>query len=457
LVSAFAEDRNGSVWMGFWRAGLLRYDGRQFTRFKPGDGVPGGAIMALLVDHSGRLWIGSDGGGLGFLESPGRAPLRVRTYDTTSGLSSNTIVCVVEDDMGRIYAGTWKGVDRLDPKTGRTKHFSFADGLARGSFRSAFRDSSGNLWFATTQGLSRLTPVADRPPAIPTVLITDLKIFGKAYPVSPAGETIIRPPKLDPSRNQLQVEFVGFNDEPEENLRYTYKLDGAGSGWKEPPDREHEANYPGLEPGRYRFLVKAVNSEDRESTAPAEIDFVVLPPFWRRWWFEALALASLAGLFLAAHRYRVAQAVQIERMRTRIASDLHDDVGASLSRVAILTEVVKRQIGPANGDAGRMLTEIAETSRELVDGMSGIVWSIDPRHGDLQSVAFRIREFGSAVLETQNIRWDFQVPVKCQSVKLTADQRRHIFLIFKEAIHTMSRATPAVPPYRPPFTSQITG
>jgi len=367
LVSAFAEDRNGSVWMGFWRAGLLRYDGRQFTRFKPGDGVPGGAIMALLVDHSGRLWIGSDGGGLGFLESPGRAPLRVRTYDTTSGLSSNTIVCVVEDDMGRIYAGTWKGVDRLDPKTGRTKHFSFADGLARGSFRSAFRDSSGNLWFATTQGLSRLTPVADRPPAIPTVLITDLKIFGKAYPVSPAGETIIRPPKLDPSRNQLQVEFVGFNDEPEENLRYTYKLEGAGSDWTK-PERDHEANYPGLMSGHYRFLVKAVNSEDQPSTAPAEIDFVVLPPFWRRWWFEALALAGLVAVVLAAYRFRLQEMTARVRLRyeerlderTRIARELHDTLLQSLAGVSLQLDGVAKQIGPSSGAAAARIQAVRQ-------------------------------------------------------------------------------------------------
>ncbi len=339
LVMAFAEDRAGNIWMGPSRGDLFRYDGRQFTRYKRSDGVPPGAIDALLVDHSGRLWIGSTGGGLGLLEKPGSAPFRVRTYDTTSGLASNTILCIVEDDMGRIYAGTGKGVDRLDPATGRTKHFSFADGLARGTFRSAFRDGSGNLWFATTQGLSRLTPTADRPPTVPTVLITDLQTAGERYPVSQAGETLIRPPRLSPSRNQLQVTFVGFNNEPAESLRYKYELEGADEGWHH--TREHTVNYAALEPGDYHFLVKAVNSEDQASESPAEIDFVVLPPFWRSWWFEALALACLASLVLAAHRYRVAQAVTLERMRTAIATDLHDDIGASLSQIAVLSEVAR--------------------------------------------------------------------------------------------------------------------
>ena len=313
LVESFAEDHYGNVWMGPARDNLFRYDGRRFKRFKRSDGVPAGVIDALLVDHTGRLWIGSNSSGLGLVENPGGAPFLVRTYNMAAGLASDTVLSLVEDDMGRIYAGTGKGVDRLDPATGHIKHFSTADGLAHGGVVSAFRDSSGDLWFGTMEGLSRLTPTAG-PPARPTVLITGLKLFGKTYPVSHAGEAHIRLPDLDPSRNQFQVAFVGFNGEPEDRLRYTYKLDGAGSDWKA-PDREHEANYPGLEPGHYRFLVKAVNSEDQASNTPAEIDFTVLPPFYGRWWFEAMAGAVIAGLVFAAYRYRLLEMTARVKLR----------------------------------------------------------------------------------------------------------------------------------------------
>src|SRR6266566_1801962 len=116
-------------------------------------------------------------------------------------------------------------------------------------------------------------------------LPTDLRIGGVSYPVSQRGETLIRQLELEPSRNQLQVEFAGFNDEPGESLRYSYKLEGGS--WS-PPLQQRTVNYAALAAGSYRFLVKAVNSEGMESTAPAEIDFQVLPPFWRRWWFEGL-------------------------------------------------------------------------------------------------------------------------------------------------------------------------
>jgi len=438
LVSAFAEDRDGVIWMGFWGGDLLRYDGRQFIRFKAGDGVPGGTIFALLVDSGGRLWIGSSGGGLGLVENPASPQLHVRAYNTASRLASSTIYCIVEDRAGRIYACTAKGVDRLDPKTGDIKHFSVADGLGHGELTSALRDASGDLWFATKQGLSRLTPTADRPPAMPSVRITDLRVGRDRYPVSQVGETRIRRGDLQPSQNQFHVEFVGFNDEPEESLRYKYELEGGDSDWQG-PGREHQANYPGLGPGRYRFLVKAVNSQGQESAAPAEIDFAILPPVWRRWWFETLALASLAGLVFAAHRYRVAQAVQIERMRTSIATDLHDDIGASLSQIAILSEVARGDAHLGQSGPNERLERVAALARELVDSMSDIVWSIRVEPEGVDSLIRRMREFANDLLETQAIAFELRVPGLDTRIQLGLQARRQLLLIFKECLHNAAR------------------
>jgi ligand-binding sensor domain-containing protein/signal transduction histidine kinase len=438
LASAFAEDRSGNVWMGFWgRDGgeLLRFDGRQFTRLKFPDGPPA-TIFALLIDHRGRLWIGSAGAGLAVFDDPGRAPFHPRTYDTMSGLASSLVTALVEDKAGRIYAGTGKGVDRLDPATGRIKHFSAADGLPHGEIRSAARDGAGNLWFATTQGLSRLTPAADRPPKIPSVLITDLETGGRRYPVSQAGAALLRPPKLDPSRNQLQVTFVGFNDEPEESLRYRYKLEGTDQAWHD--TSEHTVNYAALEPGGYSFLVQALNSEDQASAVPAEIDFVVLPPLWGRWWFEALALAALASLVWAAHRYRVAQAVNLERMRIRIATDLHDDIGAGLSQIAILSEVLIRRSGGDQGLSGP-LSGMAGSARELLASMSDIVWAINPRHDHLRDLQQRMRRFSSDLFGARNIDFVFRAPALDRELKLGADMRREIYLVFKEAVNNIVR------------------
>jgi ligand-binding sensor domain-containing protein/signal transduction histidine kinase len=435
LISAFAEDRQGNIWMGSLRSGLYRYDGQAFQHFQQSDGVPAGSVVALLTDAQGRLWIASDGGGLGRVDNTAEAHPRVEIYNQARGMASGIIQCLVDDRQGRIYAGTSRGVDRLDPKTGHIRHFSIADGLAHGEFTSAVRDSSGALWFATKQGLSRLIPVPDRQPVRPRVFITDLRIGGSPYPLSQLGESRISTPELKPSQNQLQVEFVGLDYEPGEVLRYSYKLENADSDWS-PPRTQHAVNYAALAQGKYRFLVKAVTSEGAESAAPAEIDFVVLPPLWKRWWFQSVALALAAALIFSAHRYRVAHIVNLERMRTAIATDLHDDIGSSLSQIAILSEVA-RAGGNGQGRSGEPLERVAALARELVDSMGDIVWSIRSEPQGMESLVRRMREFALDLLATQGV--DFNLQTHHAGENLSLQARRQLFLMFKECIHNIAR------------------
>ena len=435
LVSAFAEDRQGNIWIGLSKGGLYRYNGRGFQHFQRQDGVPGGTILALLANEGG-LWIGSNGGGLGRVANTGDDHPRVEIYNTARGMASNNIHCLVGDQQGRIYAGTGKGVDRLDPGNGHIRHFSIANGLARGEFYGAIRDRSGSLWFATTQGLSKLIPTADRPPAKPSVLITDLRIGVAAYPVSQLGEARMSGLELKPSQNQLQVEFVGLDYEPRNILRYTYELEGADSGWS-PPRNQRSVNYAALPGGRYRFLVKTVTSEGVES-APAELNFTVLPPVWMRWWFETLAVALGAVLVFAAHRYRVTQIVNLERMRTAIATDLHDDIGSSLSQIAILSEVA-RVGGNCQGRPGEPLERVAALARELVDSMGDIVWSIRSEPHGMDSLIRRMREFALDVLTSESIEFELRTPQTGETVQLSLQARRELFLMFKECIHNVSR------------------
>ncbi|MGA3186611.1 MAG: two-component regulator propeller domain-containing protein [Bryobacteraceae bacterium] len=432
LVSAFAEDRQGNIWMGLWAGGLYRYDGHRFHYFKKSDGLPGGTVNALLIEGD-TLWIGSNGG-LSKIAATNGPQARIETYNTAHGLASNTVVCIISDLQGRIYAGTGKGIDRLEPKTGHIRHFSSANGLAHGGFRSAFRDRSGSLWFATSQGLSRLIPSEDRAVAQPRILITDLRIGATSYPVSQLGEAHVSRLELKPSENQLQVSFVGIDYEPGDTLRYTYKLEGADSGWS-PPRSGHSVNYAALSGAKYHFLVKAVTSDGLESTVPAEIDFIVLPPLWRRWWFESLALAlAVAGVF-SAHRYRVAQAVSLERIRTMIATDLHDDIGASLSQIAILSEVA-RVNATANGR--EPLERVATLARELVDSMGDIVWSIRAEEQGTESLVRRMREFAIDLLSSQGIDFELRTQIE-NNMQLSLQARRQVFLIFKESIHNAAR------------------
>jgi signal transduction histidine kinase len=242
---------------------------------------------------------------------------------------------------------------------------------------------------------------------------------------------------LQPAHNQLQVEFVGLDYEPGDLLRYSYKLEGAGSDWS-PALGRHTVDYAALTGGKYRFLVKAVTSEGIESAAPAEIEFTVLPPLWRRWWFESLAVALAAALVFAAHRYRVTQMVALERMRTAIATDLHDDIGSSLSQIAILSEVA-RVSGNGQGRPGEPLERVATLARELVDSMGDIVWSIRAEPHGMDSLIRRMREFGLDLLASQGIEFELRTPPPGHDVQLSLQERRQLFLVFKECLHNAAR------------------
>jgi signal transduction histidine kinase/streptogramin lyase len=437
--SSFAEDKRGNLWFGFNGGGLVRYAAGHFTEFRAADGAPQGLISALYVNPQGTLWIGSSQQGVSRVAEPAAVHPEFSALTTDNGLASNNVRALTGDPDGNVYVGTARGVDRVSADAARIKHYSTSDGLAADFVTSAFRDHNGTLWFGTTTGVSRLDPVKEDLAPAPPVLISGLRIAGERHSVSVLGSPEVPLIEVGHTQNNLQIEFFGIDFRAAETLRYQYKLESADKDWSA-PTLQRAVTYVNVAPGSYRFLVRAVSPDGLVSEQPAAISLRILPPVWQRWWFLTIAVLVITGMLYSIYRYRVAQLLKVERVRTRIATDLHDDIGASLSRMAILSEVVKQQTAGGNGDqSAGLLTEIADSARGLVDSMSDIVWSIDPRRDDLQSLVRRIRQFASDVLEARGIDWELQVPPEVESLKLGPDERQHLFLILKESINNIAR------------------
>jgi signal transduction histidine kinase/ligand-binding sensor domain-containing protein len=437
-ASSSGTDSAGNLWFGFADTGVARFRDGRFTFFNEKDGAPYGLISDIYSDKSGRLWIASSRDGLFRVDNPGAEHPVFRRYTISEGLTSNNIRCITEDLFGNIYVGTVRGVNRLSPETGRVKYYGTGDGLASDFVSVAYRDRSGTLWFGTYSGLSKLVPEPDPPTQLPPILISGLRIAGIDYAVSPLGQLDVFVPEQSANKNNVQIDFFSISTGGDADVRYQFKLEGAGGDWSQ-PTAERSVTFANLSAGAYRFLVRAVNADGAMSQRLATVSFTILRPLWQRWWFLTLAAIALAGIVYTTYRDRVRRLIELERVRTRIATDLHDDIGASLSRMAILSEVVKHQTGGNGNESSGLLTEIADSARGLVDSMSDIVWSIDPRRDDLQSVVRRIRQFASDVLEAQGIDWELRVPPEVESLKLGPDERRHLFLIFKEGINNVAR------------------
>lgn len=437
-ITAFGEDLSGNLWIASAGHGIARYQHRRFTFFGRAEGLPADNIAGLYFDAAGRLWLSTVSDGVSRTDNPNAERLLFRSYTMAEGLSSNQTYRIVEDRWGRMYVSTGRGVDRLDSETGAIKHYTAADGLVRGELVLAMRDRDGALWFGSDRELSRLVPEPDRKPSPPPIFIDGFRVSGREQPIADSRAGALSSVELGPDENQVNVEFFGVSFRPGETLRYQYRLDGSGRDWSKPTD-QRSVNYADLRPGHYRFLVRAVSADGAVSVSPASVAFTIRPPMWLRGWFMASATMFAAALVYAAHRYRVAQLLELERIRTRIATDLHDDIGASLSRVAILSEVVKRQFDADGRAAVPLLTEMAESARDLVASMRDIVWAIDARRDDVTDVVHRVRQFASSVLDAGNIEWQFNTPLEPRKFKLDPEQRRQILLFFKEAIHNVMR------------------
>jgi hypothetical protein len=392
--------------------------------------------MDIFTDHAGRLWIGTVRGGLIRVDDPALDHPRAKAYTTAQGLSSNEVRCTTEDLFGRLYIGTGRGLDRLNPD-GAIEHFTTADGLAPGEPVVALRDRQGALWFGNAQGLSRWLPEPPQPSSPPPILIRGVRVRGVPQPISELGESAVPRFSLATSQNQLQFDFVSIGFRPAERPRYQYMLEGADAAWT-PPTELRTVNYASLPPGPYRFLVRAVDPSGTPSAMPATASFTILPPYWQSWWFRLLALLACGSLLYGAHRYNLNRLLELERVRTRIATDLHDDIGASLSQIAILSEVLIQRSGGDQGLSGQ-LSGMARSAREVLASMSDIVWAINPRHDHLRDLQQRMRRFASDMFAARNIEFVFRAPAADQDLKLSADMRREIFLVFKEAVNNAVR------------------
>ncbi len=257
-ATAFAEDRAGNVWIGYYFGGLVRYRNGKFQTLEAQDGMPSGIVNAIYRDSAGRIWIATGSNGIVRVDNPTDEKPRLVNLTVAEGLSSNQAACLTEDNFGRVYIGTGRGVTRIEPETGRIKIYSQADGLPNSYVRTCGRDRTGALWFTQHKMLGRLIPKADEIAPPPPVFIGSVRVNGEtARKLSELGETKVENLDFASDQRQVQIDFLALGFGTGETLRYQYKLDNAD--WSE-PSAQRTVNL-NLSSGSYNFEVRAVNAE----------------------------------------------------------------------------------------------------------------------------------------------------------------------------------------------------
>lgn len=440
--TAFAETPDGALWIGFYVGGVARVRDGVWRFFREAQGVPAGQVGGLHVDRAGRLWIATNSGGVARVDQPEAAEPVFRTYTTAQGLSTDNCRCVTEDAYGRIYVGTVRGIDRIDPLRDRVRSYSLEDGLPNSQVWACHARADGALWFGTLHGLARFEPGRESPAAPPEARISGVRVGGREVPIPELGTRRVDDLTLPPGQNSLQIDFATVALDSSARPWFEHRLAEGDTAWSA-PTRERSVTFSRLGAGSYRFEVRARTQEGVAGESVASVSFRVVPPFWRRPVF-GVALGAVAALLLwLFERFRVARLLAVERARTRIASDLHDDVGASVSRIGLLGELARRRLADEPAAAESILEEIARESRDLAEATSDIVWSVDPERDDLASLVVRLRRFAADLLEARAIRLEFSAPEEASAIELDPEVRRALYLCVKESIHNVAKHSQA--------------
>ncbi len=248
--------------------------------------------------------------------------------------------------------------------------------------------------------------------------------------------------KLYSNQNTFSIYFSALSYGQKEKLTYYYKLDGINKDWIK-ADRQFFASYSLLPPGKYIFSVYCENIEGIRCSSITSFPIYIKPPIWQTRWFISTMLLLVALIIYAVHRARVNKLLAVEKIRTRVARDLHDDMGSTLSTINILSSMAKSKISTDIVKTNEFISKISDNSQRMMEAMDDIVWSIKPSNDSMQKITARMREFATNVLEAKEIELSFVADEDVYNLKLNMEARRDLFLVFKEAVNNAAKYSKA--------------
>ncbi len=462
IQSCIKEDRNGNLWIGTWN-GLNKLDLSKVPLKPPYDklsfvhythiaddqySLSDNRVISVHQDNSGNLWFGTYGGGLNELPVDQQnisvvSEARFNHYSMKDGLASNIIYGILEDNNGNLWLSTDNGISKFNPKNLTFRNFYQSDGLQGNQFfwGASFKGLNGELFFGGTNGVDAFYPsILKDNKHVPPIVITDFQIFNKpvSYSVegSPLKKSIAETKEitLSYSENVFSFEFAALDYTVPGKNQYAYMMEGFDKDWVQSGNRRY-VTYTNLDPGKYVFKVKGSNNDGIWNEKGASIRIIILPPFWKTWWFIILAFLLVGGLITFVITYRVRYLLGIERFRTKLAADLHDNIGSSLTEISILSEVISAKIDSVSEDVKKSLKMISDNSRNLIDSMSDIVWLVNPKRDSLYDLILRLRDTYTELSSYASISFRSENLKSLEKVSLSMEHRQHLYLIFKEGIN----------------------
>lgn len=486
-VSAICEDSYGHLWVGTWGGGVHRMDLKtgKFRRYfydpKQTNGLTDMIVTYIFEDSRRNLYIGTAAGGLNIYsrDEDRFYSIQFDAVDKKS-ISSNNISCIVEDKDGYIWIGTLNGgLNMYNPQTKEFTHYTVANGLPEDAVMSIEIDNNGYIWMSLVKGISRFDPNSKQftnfdykdglgntefistsakgrdgkllfggkngvtyfyPTNIiqstikPNIVIVNFSVFNQPLKFQ-KDITEVDTIEIKYSDNVFSIDFVALGYARPDKINYAYMLEGFDNDWIHSKNRR-TAYYTNLNAGTYHFKVMASTDNYNWFYIDKPLVITIIPPFWQRWWFIVSVFIFLVGVVLLAYRYRVNQLLKMERLRVRIAQDLHDELASNLSSIAMFGRIIKdtpSDDGKGNV-AGEMLERIINLSQHSVNSIREIIWALDPKTGTLYDLLLKVRDFIVNNARAKNINPIISIPSKesLPASNLSPELRRNLWLLLKE-------------------------
>lgn len=384
--------------------------------------------MILVNDY---IFIGTNNG----LYKLNKSNLDVSKIDRIQ----NIIFSIQKDDFDRLWMGTDKGLLSYNLRTKFIDHFTKSEGVTNIEFnrRSKTKTKDGKFWFGGVNGITYFDPSAIKQNKHkPPVYVTKLEVITPDSTFIPnlrKDKSIVLPYY----QNTISLEYVALNYTNSIQNKYKYQLIGRDKNWVDDKGTRF-SRYVQIPPGKYIFKVIASNNDGLWNEKGDSISIEITPPFWQTIWFRILTIFLILVITFGIYKYRVNRLLAIERMKLRIASDLHDEVGSGLSGIALTSDILEQQFQHGNVKP-QLLSRITKNARYLASTLDDIVWLINPEKELLEDFILKVKTVSREILAQTQVDFIDEILINKKNRLIKPDQKRNLFLFTKEAINNIAK------------------
>jgi signal transduction histidine kinase/streptogramin lyase len=440
------KDNSGMIWLAD-NSGILKgFDPKRKTLIKKEYRhlTENAIYYNLLFDSiSNALWVASSNG----LLKVDLKTFGAKLFTERDNLPTNQINSLQFDANHKLWIATNKGLCFYDSKQNIFKTFFSNNGLPSNTLDQLFKLlPSGELLIGCGDGFSVLDTKAQPIESAQSAVIIN-KVYESGRIVVPSMEDNQKIIRLNHDQNNIQIEFSSNDLISSEDNQLLFRLEGFDEKWY--TARDGIVNYSKLAPGKYLMHVSGIDHSGMKSKQEDYLSIIIDPPFWKTNWFISLSAICIFVIALLSARYVFTRNLRekilvlekeqaIEKERTRISQDMHDELGSGLTKISIMSEVAMTQINNTD-KAKEHLKHISSSSRELVDNLQDIIWILNSKNDSLENLCAYIREYALKYFEPFNIQVIVDFPENIPHLEMTEDKRRNVFLVFKESFNNISK------------------